>query len=490
MKTNRLILAIVLLLFILASLGLFIRDLIWKEAPGAFKVEPYIQLGNRPSLSGPEALTLVWQADDREARWSVMLKPSPASHWQAAGEPSVRALRFGSFPPARLYSADLTNIPPGQSFAYRVLKDGNIVFAARARARKNATQPYSFAVFGDLGTGSAGQRKIAFQVHRAQPDFVVMPGDIVYKHGRLSEYLERFFPIYNAEEASPSSGAPLLRSVLFVAAPGNHDIGTTNYDKARDLFKFPDGMAYFFLWNQPLNGPLQKPDAANIPQLIGSPALTAPFLSAAGANYPSMANFSFDYGNSHWTILDGNDYMDWTDPALRAWLENDLKASGKAVWRFVAFHQSPFSSGKTHFTEQRMRLLADIFQKWRVDIVFTGHQHNYQRTFPLRFRALPWPDGGLLSQSGEVDGVMQLDRLFDGHTRTRPNGVIYVVTGAGGAPLVGRKTQDQKFMWQPYTDKFVADTHSFTLCEVTGRRLAVRQISEDGRELDRFTMSK
>lgn len=490
MKTTRPILAIALLLFILASLGLFIRDLLWKEAPGPFKVEPYIQLGNRPWLSGLEALTLVWQADDFDTRWSVMLKPSPTSPWQAAGQPSVRALRFGSFPPARLYSADLGNIPPGQTFAYRVLKDGNIVFAARARARKNAAQPYSFAVFADLGAGSAGQRKIAFQVHQRQPDFVVMPGDIVYKHGRLSEYLERFFPIYNAPEPSPFSGAPLLRSVLFIAAPGNHDIGTTNYGKARDLTKFPDGMAYFFLWNQPLNGPLQKPGVANTPQLIGSPELTAPFLTAAGANYPRMANFSFDYGNSHWTILDGNDYVDWTNPTLRAWVDNDLKKAGKAVWRFVAFHQSPFSSGKTHFTEQRMRLLADIFQRRQVDIVFTGHQHNYQRTFPLRFRALPWPDGKLVSESGEVDGVIQLDKLFDGQTRRRPNGVIYLVSGAGGAPLVGRKTQDKKFMWQPYTDKFVADTHSFTLCEVTGRTLAVRQISEEGRQLDRFTITK
>ena len=29
-----------------------------------------------------------------------------------------------------------------------------------------------------------------------------------------------------------------------------------------------------------------------------------------------MANFSFDYGNAHWTVLDSNKNVDWTDPSL------------------------------------------------------------------------------------------------------------------------------------------------------------------------------
>jgi hypothetical protein len=68
---------------------------------------------------------------------------------------------------------------------------------------------------------------------------VLITGGIVYARGRISEYREKFWPIYNAEEASPSRGAPLLRSTLFLAAPGNDDIGT------RDLDTYPDGLAYF-----------------------------------------------------------------------------------------------------------------------------------------------------------------------------------------------------------------------------------------------------
>ena len=106
-----------------------------------------------------------------------------------------------------------------------------------------------------------------------------------------------------------------------------------------------------------------------------------------------MANFSFDYGNAHWTVLDSNPYVDWTDPELRAWVERDLAAAKDATWRFVAFHHPPFNSSRAHFGDQRMRVLVDLFEAGRVDVVWSGHVHNYQRTFPLTFAADRGPDG-------------------------------------------------------------------------------------------------
>src|SRR5262249_34258471 len=148
---------------------------------------------------------------------------------------------------------------------------------------------------------------------------------------------------------------------------------------------FPDTLAYYYYWAQPLNGPLGTAGAASTPTLSGADTNQQAFLAAADAAYPRMANFSFDYGNAHWTVLDANAYVDWTDPALRAWVEKDLAAARNATWRFVGFHQPGFNSAKSHFSEQRMRLLADVFEKGGVDIVFAGHVHNYQRTFPMRF---------------------------------------------------------------------------------------------------------
>ena len=128
---------------------------------------------------------------------------------------------------------------------------------------------------------------------------------------------------------------------------------------------------------------------------------------SAGAAYPRMANFSFDYGNSHWTVLDSNPYVDWTNPDLRAWVERDLAAARNHAWRFVAYHHPGFNSSKAHSSDQQMRLLAEVFEAGQVDVVFSGHVHNYQRTFPLQFRAEKDADGKPVRDTEQ--GSRQLD---------------------------------------------------------------------------------
>jgi hypothetical protein len=227
------------------------------------------------------------------------------------------------------------------------LKSGKPVFEATARVRKSASQPFRFALFGDCGQGSPAENAVAVQTFLAKPDFVFIPGDIVYGSGRISEYRTKFFPVYNAEETSATTGAPLLRSVLFIAGPGNHDTDLRNFQR------YPDALAYFLYWDQPLNGPVPPPDAVKATHVLtGSVEAQPGFLKAAQKRYPRMTNFSFDYGNSHWTILDANTYMDWSNPSLREWLSQDLAAASSATWRIVAFHQPSFSSSVVQFPEQ------------------------------------------------------------------------------------------------------------------------------------------
>jgi hypothetical protein len=357
------------------------------------------------------------------------------------------------------------------------------VFEARARARQPAGRPHRFVAFGDCAAGTPGQKAVAYQAYLARPDFVMITGDIVYSRGRISEYLNRFFPVYNSDVAAPGLGAPLLRSTLFLAAPGNHDLGERNFDKVPDL------LAYFLYWSQPLNGP---DGSAAHAVLLGSEARRRAFLDAAGATFPRMANFSFDYGDAHWTVFDANPYPQWTVEPLRQWLEHDLASepARRAVWRFVAFHHPPFNSSRAHFDEQRMRLLAELFEKSKVDVVFCGHVHNYQRTYPLRFVAEKAADGNLFDGKGHVLGRFTLDKTFDGSTRTRPDGVIYLITGAGGAKLYNPEQHVDPASWQEFTARFVSNIHSLTIVDVDAHKLMVRQVSAQGEELDRFIVTK
>jgi hypothetical protein len=450
---------------------------------GVFVVEPYLQLGDAATPSVPESLVVMWQTADVPADWSVETRPLSGESWTKGAPPEVRHVEIEGVEPFQLFRATLNGLEPGAEFFYRVLRNGSPAFEARARARRPAGQPHRFVVFGDCASDTEGQRAIAYQASLAKPDFVMIAGDIVYSRGRISEYLTRYFPIYNSAETSPAHGAPLLRSTLFLAAPGNHDLGERNLDRA------PDILAYFLYWSQPQNGP-DGPAAS--PILVGSEARRRAFLGAAGPAFPRMANFSFDYGDAHWTVLDSNLYPQWPVQALRQWLEHDLSSepAQRAAWRIVTFHHPPFNSSRAHFEEQRMRLLVDLFEKYHVHLVISGHVHNYQRTYPLHFVAGPIPDGHSIDRLGHVPGRLTIDKTYDGAIKTKADGVIYLITGGGGAKLYTPDQQLDPASWQEFTARFVSSVHSLTICDLDAHRLTVRQISAQGEELDRFVVNQ
>ena len=143
-----------------------------------------------------------------------------------------------------------------------------------------------------------------------------------------------------------------------------------------------------------------------------------------------------------------------------------------------------------------MRLLAPVFEKGNVDIVFNGHVHNYQRSFPMRFA--PDKKGTLLIGGKDnktirgrvVNGRWTFDKTFDGKTNTKPNGVIYVVTGAGGQELYNPEQETDPDSWQKFTDKFIATIHSFTLVNVNGKKLKLQQVDVNGKEIDAIEIIK
>jgi len=456
---------------------------------GPLLVKPYLQLGHKPAAG---KVVVAWHATDVDAVWSVETRTRADGAWQAVDKtPSAQRVAVPGIEPHRVYHVALTGLQPGETFSYRVGKDHHVVFEAEGRAPRSADQEQRFVVFGDCGANTTEQKAIAYRTFLSKPDYVMITGDIVYGKGLISEYRTNFWPIYNADTASPSEGAPLLRSSIFLAAPGNHDIAS------RDLGKNSDGLAYFYYWFQPLNGPVAAEGSALVALVLGPEQTKKAFLEAAGTAFPRMANFSFDYGSAHWTVLDANATVDWTDSQLQDWVVKDLAAAQGARWRFVSFHQPGFSSSKTHFEEQYMRILSPVFEAGKVDVVFNGHVHNYQRTYPMTFvparenSAKPaiGPDRRI-PKNRKVDGKWTLDKTFDGKSDTTPEGVIYLVTGAGGQHLYNPEQQDDPASWQEFTVKHISKEHTMTLAEIDGGTLTIRQLNADGSEVDRFAITK
>jgi predicted phosphodiesterase len=449
-----------------------------------FLVSPYLQIGASPSS---KSLVLLWQLTENKSEWTVEYKSATEKNWNKGSLPLASFVNVAGIPPHYVYRSTLDALVPGGNFTYRVNKNGNTIFSSDAIAPKTTTQAQKFVVFGDIGAGTKEAKEIAEGVYKTKADLILVPGDIVYDYGTIPEYNIRFWPIYNSNS---SAGFPIMQSVPFVAAVGNHDADS------RDLDKAPGALAYFHYWDQPLNGPVGKEGGAYVPLLKGSDSNRNAFLEAAGNRYPRMTNFSFNYGNAHWTILDADTYVDWTDKELTDWVAKDLSDSKNMTWHFVLYHHPGFNASIEHYEQQQMRLLSPVFEKGGVDIVFNGHVHNYQRSFPMTFK--PVGKGTLLVGGKDnktirgrvVSGAWKLDHQYDGVSNTKPNGVIYIVTGAGGQDLYNREQEKDKDSWQPFTDKFISTVHSFTIATLKENTLIVQQVDAKGKILDEFKIIK
>ncbi|MDY6877989.1 MAG: metallophosphoesterase family protein [Chloroflexota bacterium] len=154
--------------------------------------------------------------------------------------------------------------------------------------------------------------------------------------------------------------------------------------------------------------------------------------------------YTFDYGNARFVCLQVDGIADFGPQSEQyAWLEEVLAANTQP-WLFVYFHVPPYSSVYDYLENDVRRVLPPLFERYGVDVVFNGHRHNYERN--------------------EV------------------NGITYVVTGGGGAPLYAMQERE------PTQVAFALAYHLVRL-EVNGDHLGATVISSDGELLDEFERS-
>ena len=394
------------------------------------------------------------------------------------------------------YVATLPGLKLSSEYFYRLRGNGHVIAEGHFQTRKKRGEAVRFVAFGDNAHGDPGEIAVAYYAYQSHPDFIMNTGDNVYESGLDSQYAQYFFPIYNADAASVTTGAPLLRSVPFYTVMANHDVHgkDANHYPVADFDKNHDALAYYTAMSLPMNGPASPTYPT---PTVGPADIVQDFQTCAGPRFPRMANYSFDYGDAHFTCLDSNVYVDPRDPALQAWITADLQGTD-APWKFVVYHHPAYNVGSEHYKEQQFRVLSPLFEAHGVDVCLHGHEHVYQRTMPLRFKptdttnADPKFNGKRL-----IPGDFTLDTAFDGQTRTRPDGIIYITTGAGGKELYDPGFDDAPEKWLhpednnvAYNARFLSSSHSFTVIEIDGPTLTLTQIDETGRERDKIRVTK
>ncbi|NLA77805.1 MAG: metallophosphoesterase family protein, partial [Clostridiales bacterium] len=106
-------------------------------------------------------------------------------------------------------------------------------------------------------------------------------------------------------------------------------------------------------------------------------------------------NYSFDYGNAHFAVLNTNDILSVSNAQID-WLKNDMNSTDKD-WKIVFMHKSPYTLGKDGKWPDALYLqdvLAAACDETNVDLVMSGHDHMYLRTKAL--------NGNKVSEDGTV----------------------------------------------------------------------------------------
>lgn len=320
---------------------------------------------------------------------TIELTPEPGATRDASAPPPAL---FESGEAVAMHRVRVTGLQPATAYGLVVRANGAVVGDGRfvTAPRSDARAPLTFLVYGDDRSDDAAHASVVRAMAAAPSDFLVNTGDMV-ADGASAANWQTFFDIEK----------PLLHERALFPAIGNHEL----YDDAAGT-----NFARYFGF----------PDESGVMRPYGT----------------------VRFGSARFFFLNGMD--DWASGAERQWLERALsEADGEAglAWRFVIVHQGPWSAGphgpNTKLLEAGVpRLLASH----KVDLLFAGHDHLYERG-----------DGGILK---------------------------YIVSGGGGAPLY-RDLHDT-----PTTRK-VEPTHHFV--EVTARGAALQIVArrDDGSVLDR-----
>lgn len=439
-----------------------------------FTVRPYLQLGREfSSENGSPSYVLYFGTSMKGQDWSVEYRCGDDEQWRQA-EVSRKTLKLKDKnkddDKLYLYRADLNALSPSNTFQYRISK------ATAERYLGNGQTPSStrakIAVVGDMCDGGKRSRKVARAIAKQKPELLVAAGDIVYNRGRVSEYLSRFFPTYNHPDC-----AQILSSTPLVPVAGNHDIGLPGILDNPD-FASDDALGILKFFETPANGPrgVRRDLERVLKKSAKKKALET--LKVLPKGFLRHSNYSFCFSNMYFLVLDANIYMDWSLPELQQWVSTVLSGAPKLAWKIVVFHQAAFSLDFKYANDQHMRTLCPIFEQAGVSLVFSGHCHYYERTYPLRY--LPSVTGA--KEDGTVPGTMILDKSGS----PMPDGVTYVITGAGGK-LTNCLTAPSQ---APFAARTITDKNSFTSLEASTDSLVLEQLSKDGEVLDRFVIKR
>ncbi len=267
-----------------------------------------------------------------------------------------------------------------------------------------------FGVLADTGTGSMKQYAVGralLKHHEQSPlNMVLLAGDNIYDGGEFTKIKNNFAIPYQ----------DLLKSgVKFYACLGNHDARA-------DVCGTEQG---------------ERCAATSATKISNEQLNYTPF-NMGGQRY-----YTFTRGNVQFFATETNSLSNPASPGRAAqlkWLDRELGKS-KAKLKIVFGHHQMYSVGRYGKNEVLIKDLEPLLVKHKVPLYVDGHDHNYQRSNPIK-------------------------------------GVTYLVAGGGGAGLYPIVASEP---WSAYAQS----VHSCATVDVHSDRLIITGIDMTGQVIDR-----
>ena len=341
--------------------------------------------------------------------------------------------------PSTMHELTLVGLNPNEIYQYKV-ECFNISSKVQSfSTKRNDKSPLKFIVYGDNRSYPKVHENLVKMMAKENADIVLNVGDVVTTGGNEIEWVdEYFYPLRHISGSVPT-----------YIAIGNHEYGG--------------------YWDSRVVPPFEK-------------YVNNPITTTGSTEY----YYSFDYGNTHFTLIDPNKAELTGGCGLAVgsqqynWFVEDVKkAKENSEWTMVIMHQPPYSEtwdGGPYGGEATLRRdVVPIMEANGVDMVLSGHTHDYER-------GLPHPPYNPKTGEG--------------------NNAAYIITGGGGANLSNHKYTEWEQIDYP-NHKATLDSdksdegkyyeYHYVVIEIDGNNLkfTARKMNGDGTDggvMDKFEL--
>ncbi|MEJ0008820.1 MAG: metallophosphoesterase family protein [Steroidobacteraceae bacterium] len=287
------------------------------------------------------------------------------------------------------YHAKVDGLAPDSPYSYSVTADNDrrtVPFAATVRTAPQGRAPFRWTSYGDLATPvtawvmSSPQSRLAVDaVEKFNPLFHLLNGDLCYANLNPTAQPAVWADFGNNVQRSAANRP-------WMPCPGNHEIEFCNGEQGLDSYltryTLPDngthfpGRWYRFKVGSVLFISLAADDVIyqDSGAFVTGPAPLIPV--------PSTGNAPIQPGTSLYV-------RGYSGGAQTHWLEATLAAARHDAgidWIVVQMHQDALSSTRNGNGSDRgiRETWLPLFDRYGVDLVLCGHDHDYERSWPVR----------------------------------------------------------------------------------------------------------